>query len=308
MAWYNNVNDLKKKAAPVTQPVAKAVGDVYSMAVKQPTKATVQSVQQGSIKPISQNIGQRWGELKVLGKKVGSAASNIIPGMGTESKSGSAGTIGSAMGEAPTYSSNKLMLSGVGGDQITQDFGGMISGAEKPDDARAAIAQQYAQMGSLAKMREGSQRQSEQSAIQRRLAASGMGGSGAGMRLAGLSEQAAGRRQAETQLGLGAEQSAREQAAMDQISGRNLQREGMRVGAAESAAQRQFASQQATRQGEMATAQFELDKSITAENQKIAREMQRYNSQGLFGQLGQDIFGSAGRKTSIKYPLGATGG
>ena len=82
----------------------------------------------------------------------------------------------------------------------------------------------------------------------------------------------------------------------------------MRVGAAESAAQRQFNVQQATRQGELQQAQFEQDKAVTIENQKIAREMQRYNNQGLIGQLGQDIFGSAGRKTSMKYPLGAFGG
>jgi hypothetical protein len=201
-----------------------------------------------------------------------------------------------------------MMLSGVGGDQITQDFGGMISGNENADTAKAGIASQYGQLSSLAKMREGAQRQTEQSAIQRRLAATGMSGSGAGMRLAGQSEQAAGRRGAETQLGIGAEQAQAERQAQEAVTGRNLQREGMRVGAAESAAQRQFGAQQATRQGEMAQAQFEQEKDVTLENQKIAREMQRYNQSGLLAQLGGDIFGSAAKKTSMRTPLGAFGG
>ncbi len=299
MAWYNSAKDLKKSV----QPVAKAAGDVWSAAVKQPTIATAQSIQQGSLKPMAQNAANTWGSIKMGAKKAG----NAVGGLLGQNPQNQAGPVGGAMGEPATYASNKLLLSGVGGDQITQDFGGMISGAENADAAKAAIAQQYAQLGSLAKMREGSQRQSEQSAIQRRLAASGMGGSGAGMRLAGLSEQAAGRRAAETQLGLGAEQSAREQAAQEAVTGRNLQREGMRVGAAESAAQRQFNVQQATRQGELQTAQFEMDKATTLENQKIAREMQRYNNQGLIGQLGQDIFGSSARKTSMRTPLGALG-
>jgi hypothetical protein len=298
MAWYNSAKDLKK----AVQPVAKAAGDVYSAAIKQPTAATYQSVKTGSLKPITQNAGNTWGSIKAGGKKIGQGI-GVIP----QDKAANAGSNMPAMSEAATYANNKLMLSGVGGDQITQDFGGMIGGAEKPDEARAAIAQQYAQMGSLAKMREGAQRQTEQSAIQRRLAASGMGGSGAGMRLAGLAEQQAGRRSAETQLGLGAERASREQSAMDAISGRNLQREGMRVGAAESAAQRQFNVQQATRQGELQTAQFEMDKATTLENQKIAREMQRYNNSGLIGQLGQDLFGSFGKKTSMKTPLAGLG-
>jgi hypothetical protein len=298
MAWYNSAKDFKKQVA---KPVAKAAGDVYSVAIKQPTAATAQSIKQGSLKPMAQNAGDTWGMAKAGVKSVGQAA-GVIP----QNAQNKAGPMGGAT-EVPNYSANKMMLSGIGGDQITQDFGGMIGGAEKPDEARAAIASQFAQMGSLAKMREGAQRQSEQSAIQRRLAASGMGGSGAGMRLAGLAEQQAGRRAAETQLGLGAEQAAREQSAMDAISGRNLQREGMRVGAAESAAQRQFNVQQATRQGEMQQAQFDLDKEVTLENQKIARAMQRYNDSGLIGQLGQDLFGSAGKKTSMRTPLGALG-
>ncbi len=299
MAWYNSAKDLKKSV----QPVTKAAGDVWSAAVKQPTIATGQSIQQGSLKPMAQNAANTWGSIKMGGKKIGQTIGAIPQDQAVKAGSMMPG----AMGEPANYANNKLTLTGVGGDQITQDFGGMISGAENADAAKAAIAQQYSQLGQLAKLREGSQRQSEQSAIQRRLAASGMGGSGAGMRLAGLSEQAAGRRQAETQLGLGAEQSAREQAAQEAATGRNLQREGMRVGAAESAAQRQFNVQQATRQGELQTAQFEMDKATTLENQKIAREMQRYNNSGLLGQLGQDLFGSFGKKTSMRTPLGGLG-
>jgi hypothetical protein len=177
---------------------------------------------------------------------------------------------------------------------------GMISANETPEAAQQRISQQYGAMGSLAKMREGSQRQSEQSAIARRLAASGMGASGAGMRMQQQQEQAAGRRAAETQLGLSAEQAGAERQAMDTTTARNLQREQMRLGAAESAAGQNLRERMFQADLSKEEKAFAREGEVIAENQKIAREIQRYNEQGLIGQLGQDIFGGTAKKFSTK--------
>lgn len=294
MAWYNSVKDLKKT------PVAKAAGDVYSVAVKRPTISTAQSIQQGSIKPIQKDLGMyaKQAGQKELGQKIGIVPKDNAGGGGSDIP------VDTNVGTGINAPGLKLFDVGALGKNLS---GESISSNEDIAAGKAGIASQFAQLGSLAKMREGAQRQTEQSAIQRRLAASGMGGSGAGMRLAGLSEQAAGRRAAETQLGIGAEQAGQERAAGEAAMGRNLSREQMRLGAAESAAERGFRAQQGNVQQEQFNAQFEQDKAVTLENQKIAREMQRYNSSGLLGQLGQDLFGAAGRKTSMRTPLGALG-
>ena len=215
-------------------------------------------------------------------------------------------------------------------------FGKMVSKPETDKAMQARIGQQYGAMSQMAKMREQSQRQGEQSAIQRRLAASGMGASGAGMRMQSQADQAAGRRAAETQLGIASEQAGAQRSAFESMMGRNLQREGMRIGAAESAAGRNLqrdqlrlnAKQDASRlnmsqnqfnqqfgfdqekfkwQQDQTDKEFARDTDIMLGNQALARETQRYNSKGLLGQLGEDFFGSSARKTSMRTPLGAFG-
>ena len=310
MAWYNSAKDLKKSAesgwsAAVKQPTqqtVKAAGDIHSVAIKRPTISTGQALQQGSFKPIVKDIGsyaKQAGQTKPA-QKIGllpkdATNENITTGPGVDTNTGTGIN-------APGL---KLFDVGALGKNLSGDT---ISGNEDVAGARASIASQFANLGSLAKMREGAQRQTEQSAIQRRLAATGMGGSGAGMRLAGLSEQAAGRRAAETQLGLAAEQAGQERGASESAMGRNLSREQMRLGAAESAAERGFRAQQGNIAQEQFQAQFEQDKAVTLENQKIAREIARYNQAGLLGQLGQDIFGQLGRKTTMANPLGGVRG
>jgi hypothetical protein len=280
-----------------TQQTIKAGADIHSVAVKRPTISTAQAIQQGSFKPITKDLGsyaQQSGQKK-LGQKIG-----IIP---KDNAGGGGSDIPVDTNVGTGINAPGLKLFDVGA--LGKNLGGeSISGNEDVAAGKAGIASQFAQLGSLAKMREGAQRQSEQSAIQRRLAASGMGGSGAGMRLAGLAEQQAGRRSAETQLGLAAEQAGQERAAGESAMGRNLSREQMRLGAAESAAERGFRAQQANVLQEQFNAQFEQDKAVTLENQKIAREISRYNQSGLIGQLGQDIFGSFGRNTTMANPLG----
>ena len=304
MAWYNNAKDLKKSVS--TKNAAKAVGDVYSGAIKQPVIASYQAAKTGSIKPLQQQalgLGQRMGVIKApIQKTIKQEQQQQDTRQEIAAQQAAAAANAGTGINAPSL---KLFDVGALGKNLGTDT---ISGNEDIAAGKAGIASQFAQLGSLAKMREGAQRQTEQSAIQRRLAASGMGGSGAGMRLAGLSEQAAGRRAAETQLGIGAEQAGQERAAGEAAMGRNLSREQMRLGAAESAAERGFRAQQANVLQEQFNAQFEQDKAVTLENQKIAREISRYNQSGLIGQLGQDIFGSLGRKTTMANPLGGIRG
>jgi hypothetical protein len=292
MAWYNSSKDLSKKLTPSKTVTAvatgglstlKPVGDAWSAAVKQPTAAIGKSIATGNAQPIKTYAGNMWaGGVKNPIKKIGEMT-GITP------KQETAGPM-SAATAGPDYSQNKLALTAFG-NNLSTDYGSMIGANEDPNAVGAGIRGQFSALGSLAKMREGAQSRTEQSAIQRRLAASGMSGSGAGMRMAQQAQGDSARRSAETGLGLAAQQFGAEQGAMEAATGRNMQREQMRVGAAESAAGREFAVQQANRQAEQQAAQFELDKSITAENQKIARSMQRYNEQGMIGQLFTDILG-----------------
>jgi hypothetical protein len=128
-------------------------------------------------------------------------------------------------------------------------------------------------------------------------------GSGAGMRLAGQAQAESGRRSAMSNLGLAAEQAGMEQQASDAAQGRNLQREGLRTNAMESASNRALNAAQFDAQKQLQQATFERDNATILENQKIARENQRYNDRGLFGQLFGDLFGG-GSGMSMKYPLG----
>jgi hypothetical protein len=279
------------------------VGAVYKAA-----KDTVAEINRAPIigdvaRPISQTISKAGGDISGEGKRVGGYISgsykkNILAPVRD--------LIGGAIQQAPEqggtgsdYSKYKLNLVGEGQAQPSSS---LISGAEDIGAAKASIGQQYSAAGQLAKLREGSQRQSEQSAMARRLAASGMGASGAGMRMQQQAEQQAGRRSAETQLGLSAEQARAEQGAEQAAMQRNLQRESMRVGASESEAERDFRERQFKYQQDKEATQFAREGEIIAENQRIARSIQRYNERGLMGQLLGDLFG--GGAYSMKYPLG----
>ena len=284
MAWYNSSKDLQKAVSTknVVKQGSKAVGDVYSAAIKQPTQATYQSIKTGSAQPLKEYGGNVWSQgvkqpLQQLGQATG-----ITP---KES-----GGPASVFESGPDYSKNTLALTSYG-NNLTTNFGSQIGANEDPNAISQNVRNQYAALGSLAKMREGANAQSEQNAIQRRLASTGMGSSGAGLRLQNLASQQSARRGAETQLGIAAEQAGKEAGMQEAAIARNMQREQMRLGAAESAAGREFAVQQAEKQDIKDTAQFELEKSITQENQKIARAVQRYNEQGMFGQMFTDLLG-----------------
>jgi hypothetical protein len=243
--------------------VKKAAGDVYSATTKQPTQAIYQSVKQGSAQPMKEYAGNVWSQsVKQPMQKIGQA-------IGAMSQGGGAGPEQGAAGSPPDYSQFKLNLT---------SSNPTMAQPNTPDQ----LSQQYANMQSLAKMREGAAASGEQAAIQRRLAASGMGASGAGMRMQQQADQASARRLAEQQLGIGAEQAAA------------MQRAG------ESAADRDFRERQFEYQKQRDQAEFETNKKITEENQKIAREIQRYNNAGMFQQLGWDFFG---KDTSMKYPF-----
>jgi hypothetical protein len=296
MAWYNNASDLKKKVTPTKQ----SVGNAYSIAVKQPIQATYESIKTGSAQPLKEYGGNVWSQavkkpIQQLGEATG-----ITPNESGGSSSG-------APASEPFAFKSKLQLTDLAGeDALTKDFSSMIGQNESADTNIQNVRNQYAAMGSLAKLREGATAQSEQNAIQRRLASTGMGSSGAGLRMQNLAAQQSGRRGAETQLGIAAEQAGKEIAVSDATNVRNLQRENMRMGGAESAAGRKFAVETEKRRGEQAAAQFELDKEISLANQATARDIQRYNERGLFGQLFGDLLGGGaiGGGISMRKPLG----
>ncbi len=115
-------------------------------------------------------------------------------------------------------------------------------------------------------------------------------------------EQQAGRRGAETQLALAGEQAGAERQAQQQATARNLQREQLRMGAAQAESDRAFRERQFAYEQAANAAAFEREGQVIAENQKIARDIQRYNDRGMLGQLLGDLFG--GGAWSMKYPLG----
>jgi hypothetical protein len=279
-----------------------AAGDVSSALEKAKRDAMAQAQRSGG--DVSgawkDNI---WDPAKKVGGQVSGAWKDnvwnpIQESMGGGDKSGG----GAGAAPAPDYSAFKMNLAKESGDAERTSFSNLISGNETADGAKANIAQQYGSLGSLAKLREGTQRQTEQSAIARRLASSGMGASGAGMRMQQQADQASGRRAAETQLALGSEQARAEGQAQDAVSGRNLQREGMRMNAAQGESDRAFREREFQYKQDADKSSFEREGAVIAENQKIAREVQRYNERGLFGQLLGDLFG--GGAYSTKYPLG----
>lgn len=269
------------------------------------------------IRPVSQAINKAGGDISAEAKRVGgniSAEAKRAGGNVSEAwkenvwnpikefmGGGAGGQAGPAQ-PAIDYSKYKLSLAQEAGDAGKAGFSSLISGNENADAIRGNISQQYGALGSLAKMREGTQRNAEQSAIARRLAASGMGASGAGMRMQQQADQQAGRRAAETQLGLASEQARAEAQAQEGAAGRNLQREGMRVGAAQGESDRDFRERQFKYEQESNAQAFAREGEVIAENQRIAREVQRYNERGLFGQLLGDLFG--GGAWSMKYPTG----
>lgn len=286
----------------------KGAGNVYSYAVKKPTNATiggvkavVKSVEKGSTKPIEKWAGETYST--TVKQPIKEATSGIDKFIGGFTQGDPAGT---APPPAPLpqidYSKYKLNLAPSAGAAEQASFGSFIGANEDPNAARANVQSQYGAMSNLARLRESAQRQSEGSAIARRLAASGMGASGSGMRMQQQAEQQAGRRGAETQLALSGEQAAAERQAQDQSTARNLQREQLRMGAAQGESDRAFRERQFQYEQASNQASFERDNQVIAENQRIARDVQRYNDRGMLGQLLGDLFG--GGAYSMKYPLG----
>ena len=293
--------------------VKKEAGNQWSQGVKTPIKtvgsgvsAVGSSIKQGSTKPLekwageaySTNVKQPLGRYE---KKFTKAFTNIKKsiGVGQDKPSGEPAP---PPVPAPDYSRFKLNLAPGASAAEQQSFGSFIGSNEDQNAARANIQSQYGAMSNLARMRESAQRQSEGSAIARRLAASGMGASGSGMRMQQQAEQQAGRRGAETQLALSGEQAAAERQAQEQATSRNMQREQLRMGAAQAESDRAFRERQFQYEQESNKLAFEREGEVIAENQKIARDVQRYNDRGMLGQILGDLFG--GGAWSMKYPLG----
>lgn len=261
MAWYKNV----------AKAVSKAGGDIVSEAKRAPVIGKV-------VTPIVNTINKAGGDISAEAKRVGgniSAEGKRIGGQisGAFKEATGNGPSSSSIGGAPPEYGTKLNLtSSEGTSQVLS-----------PNQ----ISSQYANMSSLAKMREQGARQGEQTAISRRLAASGMGSSGAGMRMQQQAADASARRSAEQQLGIGAEEAQAKQRMSESEANRGFQ-------------ERQFEYQK-----QKDLAEFEVNKQVIAENQRIAREVQRYNDKGLFEQLGQDLFGKGTTSMfSIKKPFG----
>lgn len=248
MAWYNKV----------AKAVSKAGGDIVSEAKRAPVIGQV-------VTPVVNTINKAGGDISAEAKRVGgniSAEGKRIGGQisGAFKEATGNGPSGpSAIGGAPPEYGTKLNLTSSEG----------TSQAFTPDQ----ISSQYANLSSLAKMRESGAQQAEQTAISRRLAASGMGASGAGMRMQQQATEAGARRGAEQQLALGAEEAQAKQRMSESEASRGLQ-------------ERQF---EYLKQKDLA--EFEVNKQVISENQRIARETQKYNNKGLFEQLWQDVFG-----------------
>jgi hypothetical protein len=309
----------------VASTVSKGAGDIYSLAVKQPTVATYQSVKQGSINPLKK-YGQKLispvtKPLKnTLQTDIIKPIQNITDNTTNTMRNQDTGNRLPGLVDPYQSFTQKLNLTSEASAAENPNLVALIGDNESSDFMRSQIGQQYRDMSELAKLREGGQRRTEQSAMARRLAASGMGGSGAGMRMAQQSEQEAGRRAAESQLGLSSEQARAMQSADQATQARNIQRAGMRLGAAESEAKRVFEQRQYKDQQEQMAKEFErqnqeynetqkrLDRAEIREdavieaNQKIAKDIQKYNESGFFGQILGDLFGGDGY--SMKYPLG----
>lgn len=285
----------------------KAGGEVWSQATKKPTQAVVESVQQKSLKPM-QNYGSTV--TGSIGAAVGGPSGMDAVNRAVADAKKRAEAQMSAPPAAPVTGGSSAPLKGFTftsetpfDSQFAANYGNTIGANEDVGAAKGNIAAKYASLGELNKLKEGAQNRMEQNAISRRLAASGMMGSGAGMRMQQQAQAESGRRAAMGNLGLAAEQAQAEQGASEAATARNLQRENLRMGAAESAAQRGFAAEQFKAQKELQQASFERDNQTILENQKIARDIQRYNDRGLIGQLFGDLFGG-GQGVSTKSIFG----
>ena len=294
--------------------VKKEGGEQWSQNVKVPTQTTISgvgavgsSIKQGSTRPVEKWAGEAYSSnvKKPMGryeKRFSKAVTNIKKSIGVGQDKPSGEPPPPPPQPAIDYSKFKLNLASGPSEAEQQSFGSFIGANEDPNAVRSGIQSQYGAMSNLAKLRESAQRKSEGSAISRRLAASGMGGSGAGMRMQQQAEQQAGRRGAETQLSLSAEQAAAERQAQDQATSRNMQREQLRVGAAQGESERAFRERQFQYEQQANAAAFEREGQIIAENQRIARDVQRYNESGMLSQMLGDLIG--GGPYSMKYPLG----
>ena len=249
MAWYKKV----------AKAVSKAGGDIVSEAKRAPVigklvTPVVNTINKagGDISAEAKRVG---GNISAEGKRVGGQISGAFKEVTGNGPSSGPSAIG---GTVPEYGTKLNLTSSEGTSQ-----------AFTPEQ----ISSQYANLSSLAKMRESGAQQAEQTAISRRLAASGMGASGAGMRMQQQATEAGARRGAEQQLALGAEEAQAKQRMSESEASRGLQ-------------ERQF---EYMKQKDLA--EFEVNKQVISENQRIARETQKYNNKGLFEQLWQDVFG-----------------
>ena len=316
--WERFKKDAKDRAGDVGGAIKKGAGDLYSVTTKQPTQALYKSVQQRSVKPL-QDYAKTGGLGGIVSPeqvaKVEGIAKNVLDPFGVM---GSASDPFGIKNLFKKYVENQMSgsQSVMGGPEAKKelqgfsivptgvdhgkDYGSLIGGPEGTENF-GNIQRQFGNIQSLSKMREQAALGSEKSAIARRLAATGMGASGAGMRMQEQAQRASARRGAETGLGLAAEQAGQEQRAREAALGRNLAREQLKLGAAESAAERAFRQERAGVEDERWRQQMEEERRVADENMKIARSIQRYNEQGLLGQLFTDILGFS---PSMKYPLG----
>jgi hypothetical protein len=263
MSWLSEKAKEKKKQ----------VKNVVQQAVVQPTKAVAKAVQTKSISPITKPITRSWD--RNIKQPINKAGASLIRPTVKKAASGLLGTINNP----PAINMNPP--ADVSTPQLTFASPEQIAAQEKAlATTRSDISSRFGALGSLAKMREQGQAMSDQTAIQRRLAASGMSGSGAGMRMQGQADQASARRLAEQQLGISADEA------------------GAQLQAGEMSKDRDFKERAFTYQKEQDARQMELDRQIGESNAAVGRANERYNKKGFLGQLGEDIFGSEAQKWS----------
>lgn len=261
MSWLSE--QAKKKKSAVQQAIVK------------PTQAVVQAVQTKSIAPITKPITTSWD--RNIKQPINNAGASLIRPTVKKAASGLVGTINNP----PAINMNPPADAGVSTPQLTFASPEQIAAQEKDlATTRSDISSRFGALGSLAKMREQGQAMSDQTAIQRRLAASGMSGSGAGMRMQGQADQSSARRLAEQQLGISADEA------------------GAQLQAGEMSKDRDFKERAFAYQKEQDARQMELDRQIGESNAAVGRANERYNKKGFLGQLGEDIFGSEAQKWS----------
>lgn len=333
MGWFE---DAKKKANRFVSDTSNAAKKTWDVGIGDPTKATVKAVQTGSIAPITKNVQDTF-------KTVGGAAQRGLGQVTEPLKDGLqnlGGAIGGGLGNIPnpfadfssamskylermTKAQDEPMAWGA--QNITTKYGGKtglgltsepdwsksyassISANEAAPQTLATIGSRYANLSNLAKMREGSASSQEQNAMNRRLASSGMLGSGAGMKMMRNQQEASNRRLAEQNLALSADQANQEQAAMEAANTRNMQRDQLRLEAENQAATRGIQQQQLRQQAEQAASEFELNREIANQNMQVARDVAAANKKGLLGSLfpayGNMIAGIGGENNFLRQML-----